>query len=63
MYYTRGSMDDYNRWAKITGDPGWAWKNIFPYFLKVRSSNVSYPCNLLTAHALISAEREMDTTF
>ncbi|PPQ93564.1 hypothetical protein CVT25_005556 [Psilocybe cyanescens] len=34
MFYTRGSMDDYNRWAEVTGDDGWEWKNIFPYILK-----------------------------
>ncbi|PPQ82598.1 hypothetical protein CVT25_007112 [Psilocybe cyanescens] len=34
MFYTRGSMDDYNRWADVTGDPGWSWKNLLPYFFK-----------------------------
>lgn len=28
-------MDDYNRWADVTGDPGWSWKNLLPYFFKV----------------------------
>uniref|UniRef100_A0A8H7XUR8 pyranose dehydrogenase (acceptor) n=1 Tax=Psilocybe cubensis TaxID=181762 RepID=A0A8H7XUR8_PSICU len=36
MFYTRGSMDDYDRWANITGDDGWNWKNILPYILKAR---------------------------
>ncbi|KAJ6483607.1 alcohol oxidase [Mycena vitilis] len=34
MVYTRGSADDFNRYAALTGDPGWAWDSIFPYFLK-----------------------------
>ncbi|KAJ6481563.1 aryl-alcohol oxidase-like protein [Mycena vitilis] len=34
MFYTRGPMDDFDRYAKMTGDPGWSWKHIFSYFLK-----------------------------
>ncbi|KAJ6535924.1 pyranose dehydrogenase [Mycena vulgaris] len=34
MLYTRGTKDDFNRYAKLTGDPGWSWDRIFPYFLK-----------------------------
>ncbi|KAJ7075178.1 GMC oxidoreductase-domain-containing protein [Mycena belliarum] len=34
MVYTRGSMDDWDRFAKITGDHGWSWDEIFPYILK-----------------------------
>ncbi|KAF8880824.1 aryl-alcohol oxidase [Gymnopilus junonius] len=34
MYYTRGSSSDFDRFANFTGDPGWSWTNIFPYFLK-----------------------------
>ncbi|KAF7374108.1 GMC oxidoreductase [Mycena sanguinolenta] len=34
MVYTRGSVDDFNRWAKVTGDEGWSWNSLFPYFLK-----------------------------
>ncbi|KAF7341726.1 GMC oxidoreductase [Mycena sanguinolenta] len=42
MVYTRGSVDDFNRWATITGDQGWSWNNLFPYFKKNEdfSSNV-----------------------
>lgn len=35
MFYTRGSKDDYDRWAKVTGDPGWSWNSLLPYFFKV----------------------------
>lgn len=35
MAYTRGSKDDYNRYARLSGDEGWGWDRIFPYFLKV----------------------------
>ncbi|KAJ7720299.1 aryl-alcohol oxidase [Mycena maculata] len=34
MIYTRGSAEDFNRYAAVTGDPGWSWDNMFPYFLK-----------------------------
>ncbi|KAF7343125.1 GMC oxidoreductase [Mycena venus] len=34
MVYTRGAADDFNRYAKLTGDEGWSWNRIFPYFLK-----------------------------
>jgi choline dehydrogenase-like flavoprotein len=36
LAYTRGSSDDYDRYAKITGDPGWSWNSLQPYFRKVR---------------------------
>ncbi|KAI0064427.1 alcohol oxidase [Artomyces pyxidatus] len=35
MVYTRGSEDDYNRWAKVTGDSGWSWNSLQPYFKKM----------------------------
>ena len=35
MALTRGSIDDYDRWAKVTGDQGWSWNSLFPYMLKV----------------------------
>ncbi|EAU85704.2 pyranose dehydrogenase [Coprinopsis cinerea okayama7 len=34
QFYTRGSSSDYDRWARVTGDSGWSWKNILPYFKK-----------------------------
>ncbi|KAF8590339.1 GMC oxidoreductase [Ramaria rubella] len=34
MYYTRGSSDDYDRFASVTGDPGWSWDNLQPYIRK-----------------------------
>ncbi|KAF5349565.1 hypothetical protein D9756_008826 [Leucocoprinus leucothites] len=34
MFYTRGSGDDYDRWAKVTGDTGWSWNALVPYFKK-----------------------------
>ncbi|KAJ3722158.1 pyranose dehydrogenase [Lentinula guzmanii] len=32
MFYTRGSADDYDRLANVTGDPGWSWENVQIYF-------------------------------
>ncbi|KAF9053909.1 aryl-alcohol oxidase [Hymenopellis radicata] len=34
MFYTRGSEDDYNRFARLTGDDGWSWNEMLPYFFK-----------------------------
>ncbi|KAF8218263.1 aryl-alcohol oxidase-like protein [Mycena galopus ATCC 62051] len=34
MFYTRGTVDDFDRYATLTGDTGWSWDQIFPYFLK-----------------------------
>ncbi|KAJ7190450.1 pyranose dehydrogenase [Mycena pura] len=34
MVYTRGSAEDYDRWADVTGDSGWSWHNLLPYFFK-----------------------------
>ncbi|KAH6904261.1 pyranose dehydrogenase [Coprinopsis sp. MPI-PUGE-AT-0042] len=35
MFWTRGTVDDYDRWARVTGDSGWSWKSLFPYMLKM----------------------------
>lgn len=37
MIYTRGSFEDFDRYANLSGDQGWAWKNILPYFKKGES--------------------------
>ncbi|KAJ7908757.1 alcohol oxidase [Mycena leptocephala] len=34
MVYTRGSKEDFDRWAKVTGDDGWSWDNLVPYMKK-----------------------------
>ncbi|KAJ6551738.1 aryl-alcohol oxidase-like protein [Mycena capillaripes] len=34
MVYTRASAEDYDRYASITGDPGWSWDRLLPYFFK-----------------------------
>ncbi|KAF5380238.1 hypothetical protein D9757_008203 [Collybiopsis confluens] len=31
MAYTRGSSEDYDRWARITEDEGWKWDNLQPF--------------------------------
>jgi len=38
MVYTRGSAEDYDRWADVTGDSGWSWHSLLPYFFKVRNN-------------------------
>ncbi|KAJ6451688.1 aryl-alcohol oxidase-like protein, partial [Mycena vulgaris] len=34
MFYTRGTVDDFNRYAELTGDMGWSCNEILPHFLK-----------------------------
>ncbi|RDB26743.1 Pyranose dehydrogenase [Hypsizygus marmoreus] len=34
MFYTRGSSSDFDRFAKVTGDPGWSWDNLQQYIRK-----------------------------
>ncbi|KAJ6460927.1 alcohol oxidase [Mycena sanguinolenta] len=34
MFYTRGSAEDFDRYAELTGDPGWSWDELLPYFFK-----------------------------
>lgn len=35
MTYTRGSDAEYDRWAQLTGDSGWSWRNVSKYYFKV----------------------------
>ncbi|KAJ7187767.1 alcohol oxidase [Mycena filopes] len=32
MVYTRGTRDDWDRFAAVTGDDGWSWDKLLPYF-------------------------------
>ncbi len=34
MLYLRGQAQDYDEWARVTGDDGWAWRNVLPIFKK-----------------------------
>jgi choline dehydrogenase-like flavoprotein len=49
MAYSRGSKDDFNRWASVTGDAGWSWNNVFPYFLKALTNITFLRLNLTRA--------------
>jgi len=35
MAYTRGSSEDYDRYAHLSGDSGWSWAALQGYFRKV----------------------------
>jgi choline dehydrogenase-like flavoprotein len=34
MAYNRASNDTYDRWAKVTEDEAWSWKELEPYYLR-----------------------------
>ncbi|KAF8999493.1 aryl-alcohol oxidase precursor [Cyathus striatus] len=34
MIWLRGSKDDFDRWANVSGDPGWSWDRMLPYMKK-----------------------------
>jgi len=38
MLYLRGQARDYDEWARVTGDAGWAWQNVLPVFMKSEDS-------------------------
>ncbi len=38
MLYLRGQARDYDEWAQLTGDRGWAWDNVLPIFRKSEDS-------------------------
>ena len=38
MLYLRGQARDYDEWAALTGDSGWAWQNVLPVFMKSEDS-------------------------
>ncbi|MCW5602937.1 MAG: GMC family oxidoreductase N-terminal domain-containing protein [Burkholderiales bacterium] len=35
MLYLRGQAQDYDGWAQLTGDSGWAWRNVLPIFMRL----------------------------
>ncbi|KXN82932.1 Choline dehydrogenase, mitochondrial [Leucoagaricus sp. SymC.cos] len=41
MVYTRGSSDDWDRYARMAGNTGLTWKNILPVMFKVSLSKTS----------------------
>lgn len=42
MAYYRGSEEDFNRFAAVTGDQGWSWNSLIPYMRKVLVKPVSF---------------------
>ncbi|RDB27619.1 Pyranose dehydrogenase 1 [Hypsizygus marmoreus] len=34
LIYTKGAAEDFDQYAKITGDQGWSWKGLQPYIKK-----------------------------
>ncbi|GAD22734.1 GMC family oxidoreductase [Acidovorax sp. MR-S7] len=37
MIYARGHASDYEHWAQA-GNPGWAWRDVLPYFLRAENN-------------------------
>ncbi|EEB91134.1 hypothetical protein MPER_10557, partial [Moniliophthora perniciosa FA553] len=34
LFYSRGTVDDFDRYANVTGDSGWSWEALQPYIYK-----------------------------
>ncbi|KAF9265032.1 alcohol oxidase, partial [Marasmius fiardii PR-910] len=34
LFYSRGTKDNFDRYASVTGDPGWSWDSLRPYIAK-----------------------------
>ncbi|KAG6917039.1 hypothetical protein DXG01_004091 [Tephrocybe rancida] len=39
LVYTRGSAEDFDRYAAVTGDQGWSWNKMLPYYKKSEKWN------------------------
>ncbi|KAG6853037.1 hypothetical protein C0991_007330 [Blastosporella zonata] len=39
LVYTRGSSEDFDRYATVTGDQGWSWNKMLPYYKKSEKWN------------------------
>jgi choline dehydrogenase-like flavoprotein len=40
LLYTRGSSQDIDRWAALSGDESWGWDALLPYFMKSEKFNL-----------------------
>ncbi|CAL8106812.1 unnamed protein product [Orchesella dallaii] len=43
MIYIRGNPHDFNNWANLSGDPGWAYENVLPFFKKAEDYHGNWP--------------------
>ena len=59
MAYSRGSRDDFDRWADVTGDGGWSWDALQPYMRKVRRVPFSAKVHYLFLYTDSSIERKI----
>lgn len=38
MVYIRGQREDYDAWEELTGDPGWGFEQLLPYFIRMEGN-------------------------
>nr|Q0R4L2.1 RecName: Full=Pyranose dehydrogenase 3; Short=PDH 3; AltName: Full=Pyranose:quinone oxidoreductase 3; Flags: Precursor [Leucoagaricus meleagris]AAZ94874.1 pyranose dehydrogenase [Leucoagaricus meleagris]AAZ94875.1 pyranose dehydrogenase [Leucoagaricus meleagris] len=50
MVYTRGSKDDWNHWADITGDQGLSWDSILPVMKKAEKFSKDFSNQSVDGH-------------
>ena len=56
MFYTRGSSDEFDRLARISGDEGWSWEAMLPYILKASLIVMIFRDPTLTAAGVCRAK-------
>ncbi|KZV75707.1 GMC oxidoreductase [Peniophora sp. CONT] len=55
MVWDRGSRDDYDRWANVTGDDGWGWDKLEPYMRKAEGLHAPQDGHDLSGQLNVSA--------
>lgn len=62
IVWTRGSKDDFDRFARVTGDDGWSWDSLQPYMLGVGHVIILLMSPLEVAEPILKVEQLVPTS-